>query len=137
MISSCVDYVYRGFRRSCIRICYSFETPSLHYYGSASLLRFITTGNDVTERTNRRAACSPPACGCPAEPSVGAPGPVRAGRVAPLGHTGVYGFKHEFRRRQIKKIRRRHIQFFLFVGATRPARTSHVRRDLYSGHCWH
>ena len=36
MISSCVVYVYRGFRRSCIRICYSFKTPSLHFYGSAS-----------------------------------------------------------------------------------------------------
>ena len=36
MISSCVVYVYRGFRRSWIRFCYSFETPSLHFYGSAS-----------------------------------------------------------------------------------------------------
>ena len=36
MISSCVIYVYRGFRSSWIRICYSFETPSLHFYGSAS-----------------------------------------------------------------------------------------------------
>ena len=36
MISSCVIYVYRDSRRSGIRICYSFETPSLYCYGCIS-----------------------------------------------------------------------------------------------------
>ena len=35
-ISSCVFYVYRGFWRSSIRTCYSFETPSLYFYDSTS-----------------------------------------------------------------------------------------------------
>ena len=36
MISSCDVYVGRSFWRSCFHVCYSFETPLLHFYGSTN-----------------------------------------------------------------------------------------------------